>query len=266
MRIAHVSDIHVGAHDDLALSGVAEDLHASGAVATIVTGDLTMRPRSREFVRARQVIDRFPGPTLVVLGNHDIPLTDPLRRLRNPYGKYRTHLADELDPLLDLGAVRVQGLGSMPRWRWKSGRVSQRQAGVVRAAFADAPAGTARVVALHHPLSSVGLESLAGGGGFAHALVDAEVDIVLAGHTHVPSVQIMRLGTPEGVRQIVEVIAGTATSNRTRGAERSWSLLDIGASTLTVTEHTARGRHWHAEPPQTFALPSGGHRVDPRAR
>lgn len=169
-------------------------------------------------------------------------------------------MTEELDPFLDLEAVRVQGLGSMPWWRWKSGHVSARQADVVRAAFTDAPAGTARVVALHHPLSAAGLESLAGARKFARALIDAEVDIVLAGHTHVPSVRILRLGPPETARPVVEVIAGTATSHRTRGTERSWSMLEIRPSTLTVTEHTARGRHWHAGPPQTLPLPCGGHR------
>lgn len=260
MRIAHVSDIHVGAHDDLALDGLADDLHAAAVEATIVTGDLTMRARSHEFVLARKVIDRFPGPTMVVIGNHDLPLANPVRRLSSPYEQFRTRVTDELDPFLDLGAVRIQGLGSMPRWRWKSGRVSDRQAGVIRAAFADSPPGTARVVALHHPPSSSSLESLAGGGEFERSLVDAEVDVLLAGHTHVPAVQVLRVGTTPQTRSVIEVVAGTATSHRTRGVERSWSLLEIRGSTLTVVEHTARGLEWHAGPPQSFALPVGRHR------
>jgi 3',5'-cyclic AMP phosphodiesterase CpdA len=260
MRIAHVSDIHVGAHDDLALAGLAEDLHAVGVDATIVTGDLTMRARSAEFARARAVIEGFPKPTMVVIGNHDVPLTNPIRRVSSPYGKYRAEVTDELDPYLDLGAVRIQGLGSMPRWRWKSGRVSDRQAGVLRTAFADSPPGTARIVAMHHPPSSSSLEALAGGGEFERALVDAEVDIVLAGHTHVPAAQVLSVGTPPRTRPIVEVVAGTATSDRTRGVERSWSLLEVDGNTLTVIEHTARGSDWHAEPPQRFELPRGRHR------
>jgi predicted phosphodiesterase len=89
--------------------------------------------------------------------------------------------------------------------------------------------------------------------------VDAEVDIVLAGHTHVPVVQVLSIGTPPRIRPIIEVVAGTATSHRTRGIERSWSLLEIDGSALTVIEHTARGTDWRAGPPQRFALPIGGH-------
>jgi 3',5'-cyclic AMP phosphodiesterase CpdA len=260
MRIAHVSDIHVGAHDDLALDGLGQDLHDAGVDATILTGDLTMRARSGEFRRAQEVISGFPQPAMVVIGNHDVPLTNPLRRMAHPYGRFRDHVTEELDPFLDLGSVRIQGLGSMPRWRWKSGRVSDRQSDVVRAAFADAPRGTARVVALHHPLSSDGLEVLAGGGELERALVEAEVDVVLAGHTHVPAVQVLRVGGPGPAREIVEVVAGTATSHRTRGVVRSWTLLEFTDATLTVTEHHAEGGRWVASPPRPIALAPGTHR------
>jgi 3',5'-cyclic AMP phosphodiesterase CpdA len=260
MRIAHVSDIHVGAHDDLALDGLAQDLHDAGVAATIVTGDLTMRARTHEFVRAKQVIDRFPGPTMVVIGNHDVPLTNPLRRMASPYGKYRSEVTENLDPVLDLGTVRIQGLGSMPRWRWKSGRLSDRQSQDVRATFADSPPGTVRVVAMHHPLSSRALESLAGGVEFERALVDAEIDVVLAGHTHVPAVQVLQVGTAPRIRSIIEVVAGTATSHRTRGVARSWSLLEITSRTLTVIEHTADAGGWLARTPQPFTLPTSEHR------
>ncbi len=263
MRIAHVSDIHVGAHDDLALDGLVQDLHDAGVAATIVTGDLTMRARTHEFVRAKRVIDQFPGPTMVVIGNHDVPLTNPLRRMVSPYGKYRSEVTENLDPVLDLGTVLIQGLGSMPRWRWKSGRLSDRQSQDVRTTFADSPSGTARVVAMHHPLSSVALESLAGGVGFERALVDVEIDVVLAGHTHIPAVQVLHVGAAPRTRPIIEVVAGTATSHRTRGVECSWSLLDFTDRTLTVTEHTADVGGWLARTPQSLALPAARHRPGP---
>jgi 3',5'-cyclic AMP phosphodiesterase CpdA len=260
LRIAHVSDLHVGAHDELTLDGLAEDLHEAAVAATIVTGDLTMRARTREFVRAKEVIDRFPRPTMVVIGNHDIPLTNPLHRMSSPYGKYRAEVTENLDPVLDLGTVRVQGLGSMPRWRWKSGRISERQSQDIRTTFADTQPGTVRVVAMHHPPSSDDLESLAGGGEFERALVDAEVDIVLAGHTHVPAVRVLEVGSGSRTRPIIEVVAGTVTSHRTRGVVRSWSLLEITAATLTVTEHFADGSRWRTDPPQVFRLPDATHR------
>ena len=259
MRIAHVSDIHVGAHDELTLDGLAQDLHDADVAATIVTGDLTMRARTHEFVRAKEVIDQFPKPTMIVIGNHDVPLTNPLHRMSSPYGKYREQVTRDLDPVLDLGTVRIQGLGSMPRWRWKSGRISQRQSDDIRATFADAPPGTVRVVALHHPPSSEDLESIAGGDEFEAALVEAEVDIVLAGHTHIPAVQVLHVQAGGRSRSIIEVVAGTATSHRTREIPRSWSLLEITPDSLTVTEHYASDAGWRPDPPQVFPLGAAAH-------
>ena len=263
LRVAHVSDIHVGSHDELTLNGLAQDLHAAGATATVLTGDLTMRARTHEFARAAQVIATFPAPTMVVMGNHDIPLTNPIRRMSSPYAKFRAQVTADLDPVLDLDGARIQGLGSMPRWRWKSGRVSDRQADLIRRTFADAPVGTARIVAMHHPPSSHALESIAGGPDLERALVDAEVDIVLAGHTHVPSVSVLALRSGDRSRTVLEVVAGTATSDRTRGTQRSWTLLEIGPESVTVVEHTAHAGGWSPGDPVVHALAAGSHRPGP---
>jgi len=263
IRLGHVSDIHVGASDDVTLDGLAEDLHAAGVVATVVTGDLTMRARTHELVRARQVVDGFPAPTMVVIGNHDVPLTNPFRRLASPYDKFRSQFSGSVDPVLDLGVVRIQGLDSMPRWRWKSGRISGRQSELVQSTFADCSDGTVRIVALHHPPSSDHLESIAGGDDFEEALVNAEVDIVLAGHTHVPSARVIEVGSEGRTRPLIEDIAGTATSHRTRGSLRSWSQLDITASSVTVTQHLADGDGWRPGSVQEFALPPGTHLPGP---
>jgi 3',5'-cyclic AMP phosphodiesterase CpdA len=255
LRIAHVSDIHVGAHDDLALDGLAADLHAADVAATVVTGDLTMRARSHQFARAVEAVSQFPPPTMVVLGNHDLPLVNSFRRLSAPYATFIASVTGDLDPVLDLGSVRIQGLASMPRWRWKSGRVSRRQADLIRSTFANSPSGTARVVALHHPPSMANLDSLAGRAEFERALVDAEVDVVLAGHTHVPAVRVLQMGRALASRQVIEVVAGTATSHRTRGIPRSWSLLEFTTATLAVTEHVADGPRWRPRPARELPLP-----------
>ncbi len=263
LLVAHVSDLHVGAHDERTLGGLSQDLRHARAAATILTGDLTMRARTREFARAAQVIATFPAPTMVVIGNHDIPLTNPIRRMSSPYAKFRAGVTPELDPVLDLDGARIQGLGSMPRWRWKSGRVSDRQARLIRQTFAGAPVGTARIVAMHHPPSSQALEAIAGGPDLERALVDAEVDIVLAGHTHVPSVRVLHLRSGERARSVIEVVAGTATSDRTRGTVPSWSLLEIGPRTLTVIERFAEGATWRTAEPVVHALAAGTHRPTP---
>jgi 3',5'-cyclic AMP phosphodiesterase CpdA len=258
VRIAHVSDLHVGAEEGAgAAESLLADLQAADVAATVVTGDLTMRARSREFARAKEVVVALPEPVMVVLGNHDVPLLNPLRRLSRPYGKFRDWVTADLDPLLDLPGVRVRGLGSMPRWRWKSGRISKRQAELVRRTFADVPEGVVKIVALHHPPSAKDLKRMVGSSGFERALADAGVDIVLAGHTHVPTVTVLRLRSGSRAHSVIEVVAGTALSHRTRGSGRSWSLLEVSPESVTVTEHVAVAGRWEAGISRTWALRSG---------
>jgi hypothetical protein len=114
----------------------------------------------------------------------------------------------------------------MPRWRWKAGRVSERQAGQVRRVLGGAPAGDVRLLALHHPPQA---GSFAGTGRLRAALADARADLVLAGHTHMPRVR--RWGDGPLV-----VTAGTATSTRVRRIPRSWSLLRIFRDEIEVHE------------------------------
>lgn len=254
VRIAHVSDLHVGAEDGDAVAGLIADLDGADVAATIVTGDLTMRARTAQFERATRTLAALPHPVLVVPGNHDISLTHPVRRLTHPYERYLEHTGQDPDPVLDLGPVRIQGLTSMPPWRWKSGHISLRQDDLVRRTFADAGQDVARIVALHHPLSALGLQRLAGRRGFEEALIDARVDIVLAGHTHVPTARVLRARAGNRHRDVVEVIAGTATSHRVRGVPRSWSLLEIAPGTLVVRERLAEQAGWVAGGEHRFDL------------
>jgi 3',5'-cyclic AMP phosphodiesterase CpdA len=119
----------------------------------------------------------------------------------------------------------------MPRWRWKSGRVGRGQADRLVRLMRRAPAAAVRIVALHHPLSMRGPAGLVGRGRLLHTLERAGVDLILAGHTHVPAVHPIRLA---GHRHILEVTSGTATSARTRGVTQSWTLLRIDPQQATV--------------------------------
>jgi 3',5'-cyclic AMP phosphodiesterase CpdA len=56
--IAHVSDLHLGAHDAVAVDTLPADVAAARPTLTVVTGDVTMRARAGEFRR----VPRW-GPT-----------------------------------------------------------------------------------------------------------------------------------------------------------------------------------------------------------
>jgi 3',5'-cyclic AMP phosphodiesterase CpdA len=259
--IAHLSDLHLGAHVADIADALVEDVRAAAPTITVITGDLTMRARTAQFTAAADLLERLPTPRLTVLGNHDVPLLS-VRRLTNPYGRYRDQMRLDLDPVLDADGVRVLGLGSMPRWRWKSGRVSRRQAeALARVLGARSPGSTpaepVRVLALHHPVSSKGLATLVGRRRLLAALAETGVELVLAGHTHVPSVTSLEVGAAGRSWRVLEVVAGTATSSRLRGTGRSWTLLRVDEATITVEERCESGSGWVTAGSQRFPRPPG---------
>jgi 3',5'-cyclic AMP phosphodiesterase CpdA len=238
--IAHVSDLHIGAHPPQVVQTLVDDVSATAPTLLVVTGDCTMRARTSQFSQARAVLERLPAPRLVVAGNHDIPLL-ALGRLVAPYARYRTWIDGELDPRLDLPGVRALGLQTMPRWRWKSGRVSGEQSALVEDFLGSAPAGALRLLALHHPPSAGGLARMLGRAALMRAAAAARVDIVLAGHTHVPAMRAIDL--PSG-QQLAEVVAGTATSTRLRGVPRSWNVIRVDAAHIRVEQRYEIAGEW----------------------
>jgi hypothetical protein len=164
-------------------------------------------------------------------------LISPLRVV-SPYSRFQRWISADLDPVLRLDGVVALGLQTSPRWRWKSGRVSRRQANAVRTTLGGAPAAAVRVLALHHPPRATGLTRLLGRKRLARALAAAHVDLVLAGHNHVPDSSRV---APPG---LVEVVAGTATSRRTRGTGRSWSVIRVEAQAITVEERRQTAAGW----------------------
>ncbi|WP_433291474.1 metallophosphoesterase family protein [Actinoplanes sp. CA-030573] len=224
LLVAHLSDLHLGAHDPFAVASIADEVAAFRPDLTVVTGDHTMRARSGQFQRAAELIEKLPPPRLVVPGNHDTPLVSPLRAVA-PWSRYRRWIGP-LEPVVRLPGLTALGLNSMPRWRWKSGRISAAQSAAVRTVLG--PAEGIRLVALHHPPLAGGLARIAGRSRFLQALSAAAVDVVLFGHTHVPS----------AVRHdgLLMVNAGTTTSHRVRDVPRSWTLLRLRPHATEVHE------------------------------
>ena len=266
VTIAHLSDVHMGSTTPSVLDALVADVHHHQPDVVVVSGDLTMRARKREFAAARNFLARLPQPQLVVIGNHDVPLYDLTTRFTAPYSRYRRELSDDLDPVLDVPGARLLGLQSMPRWRWKSGRVSSRQAALVSTVFtapqqhdqgpdSDATPTTPalRVLVLHHPPSLSGLATMAKIGSLDRALARGRVDVVLAGHTHIPRVSEYPVHHDRQLSRVVEVVCGTSASSRTRGAPMAWMIVQADAANISVTARIRADQNWEIGGLATFA-------------
>ena len=193
MKIFHISDVHFGAEDPAAIAWFAGRVADESPDAVIMTGDLTMRARPREFQAGGDWLRSLGVPVTVEVGNHDIPYYwDPLRRLIAPYSRYAA-VEKLIERPLDIPGLSVIPLKTTARaqwrWNWSKGRVGP---GALRRALdliAEVPKGNLIFVAGHHPLIDGGAKGTGrtkGGDVALAALADAGVHAVLSGHVHDP--------------------------------------------------------------------------------
>ena len=86
-RIAHLSDIHFGAHDEKIVAAAEAWLQKRRPDLVVISGDLTQRAREAQFRAASAWLNRLRSAGLEVLvipGNHDVPLYDVVRRFASP--------------------------------------------------------------------------------------------------------------------------------------------------------------------------------------
>jgi 3',5'-cyclic AMP phosphodiesterase CpdA len=189
-----------------------------------------------------------PAPRLVVAGNHDIPLWNLPLRLLDPYRGFRRTFGADLEPMCELGVARVVAFNSSRWWRGQHGRVSRGQVERVAAELRACDRERWRIVVAHHPLATADAgnrrTSLAGAALAMRTWAAAGADLVLGGHVHRAALVPLheRHALP---RMMWSLVAGTALSNRLRGAQpNSVNLVHVDAG----MPPTARVERWDYDP------------------
>jgi 3',5'-cyclic AMP phosphodiesterase CpdA len=244
-RIAHMSDLHFGAHDERLVEAVEARVDTLKPDLIVISGDFTQRARTDQFKQACQFLERLKAKgheVLGVPGNHDVPLYDVLRRFLSPLTRYRRFIDESLCPFHELPGAAVLGINTARSLTFKDGRINQQQVDFIRESFARTRPNIARILVTHHPLfalpvgdgpelgKAIGRQQLA-----LDAIADAGVDLLLAGHNHrASSHHLHELVTGAGEALVIQ--AGTATSTRLREEEQSFNLIEVkpGEAVLTV--------------------------------
>lgn len=242
-RIAQFSDIHCGdpRFDPSLLSGIIDTINADAPDLVIVPGDLTASGYPDEFREACSYLDRLVCPNIAVLiGNHDARKVG-YELFEESFGKrYRTwDFSFQIDCDEQISQdITVVGLDSS-KPDLDDGEIGRHRHHWLSEQLAGARGF--KLVALHHHLVSIpgtGRERniVWDAGEVLEILAENNVDLVLAGHKHVPYVW--------PTAGMLIVTSGTASTWRTRGfSPPSYNMIEITPDEVIVEIRASRGDH-----------------------
>jgi 3',5'-cyclic AMP phosphodiesterase CpdA len=234
--IAHISDTHFGTARPEVVTALSELLVSMRPELVVLSGDVTQRARRVQFDAARRFVDGYDRPTLVIPGNHDVPLINVFARMLSPFANYRRAFGEDLEPVFASDDVLAIGVNTVRPRRHKDGEVSDVQIERVCARLRDATEAQLRVVVTHQPVHVIREKDvrnlLINHERAIAAWAAAGADLVLGGHIHLPYVRPLNTPSRSLASELWSVQAGTALSTRIReGISNSFNIIrhDAGA-------------------------------------
>src|SRR4051812_24038963 len=137
--IIHLSDLHFGRIDPAILEPLLEFIGEVKPDLVAISGDLTQRARTTEFLAAKEFLAAIPFPQIVVPGNHDVPLHNLFARFARKLDRYRRYITADLQPVFADSEVVAVGVNTARALTWKDGRINRRQLKRLRATLETEP-------------------------------------------------------------------------------------------------------------------------------
>jgi 3',5'-cyclic AMP phosphodiesterase CpdA len=235
-RILHLSDLHFGRERPNLLRPLIDTVNRLAPDVVAISGDLTQRARPGQYRAARTFIDALEPPVIVVPGNHDTPLHNPVERILDPWRRYRRYISEDLEPSWKDADVALHGVNTVNPLFWQRGHVrSEAVARLCRAV--ELSPGRMHIVMGHHPLEHLpnsGKKLARGAERALAALVECGADVILSGHLH-----NWRTVPFKAYGSLLLVQAGTGLSTRQRGEPNDFNLLSIDRRALRAERHAA---------------------------
>ncbi len=260
-RIAHISDLHFCLTDAAVEETLAAELNDDPPDLIALSGDLTMRARSREYRAAQAFLRRLKAPVLAVPGNHDITSYWLHERLFDPLGRWRRFISDNPEPVWTDEEIAVVGLNTTSRAAhlldWSQGRVGQTRLRRAVERLQALPPHLFRIVVAHHPFlppETAPDTRLVGRAEAALAAFAAlDVRMILSGHLHLGYMRARGAASDaakaggeagSGAGSLLVVQAATATSTRLRGEPNAYNRITIENGRGIVQVRSWNGTGW----------------------
>jgi 3',5'-cyclic AMP phosphodiesterase CpdA len=219
--LLQISDTHFGTEQLAVMEALLRVVHEQVPDVVVLCGDITQRARRAQFRAARAFVDRLVVPTTLVLpGNHDIPLFNLVARMFYPYANHQRVFGRALEPVFASPDLLVIGVNTTRPSRHIDGEVSADQIQRVAQRLRRATCEQLRIVVTHQPVHVTRLEEeknlLHGHREAVQEWANAGVDLLMGGHIHLPYVRPLNERFNSLPRRVWVVQAGTAVSTRVR--------------------------------------------------
>jgi len=250
-RLLHVSDLHVGAHEERdveqALARLVERIEPQLVVAS---GDLSHRGRREQLERAAAFLRSLGPPVLAVPGNHDLPYT-PARFVR-PWAEFE-RVWETTEPVASLPGLHVVGINSARPFHHQSGGLGGGRLERAVARLGEAEPNALRVAVLHHhlvgaPWRAANKRPLARRDRVLHALAAAGADLILGGHIHQATVTERHEFEAVGAETRTTVLATAPGFGQPRprrlGEARGLHVYEADSEAIVVRTYGWNGGDW----------------------
>jgi 3',5'-cyclic AMP phosphodiesterase CpdA len=232
MKIIHISDLHFGMHNPQITTHFLEIIKNNPVDAVIISGDLTQRAQIEQYEQMKAFLHSLPKNTLIVPGNHDISLYNPLARFLIPFKNYHHYIAKDTSSHLETADVRILGINSVNPLSFKDGKLSSESLEKLPQYF-SASDDRLNILFFHHNFDYLeGLHKpLENEQEFLFYLKQSSIDIVCTGHLHYAH---MGLIEKNNQKSCLVLHAGSLQCLRTKDGLNSYYYFETKQKQITI--------------------------------